>query len=1304
MASSFIKRKIPWATQPPQPVGFDGGNAFGKSCVWACIPGWYEADANGTEIDAAASELGYIYSVGQRMRFYPTTSGTGSAHWIKIGTKAYGKGVGTARALELEQDSDITTLHYRRSVNDRGILFPDKSNLTILGIVKPKGDGVAGGTSDPRIFSKDEGADEVNHDLMFGLVNLASVVARLRVRIGTSTYTVAMNDSSANAVQEDALNLIAATLEPGGAGGTTKSRIHHLMEDGTYVTDADTDQTGEYNPRTTTDMGIGGKAFINDNEFEGDIIGVWAFDGAFQESDFRAFFANPWQVFEPQVQTIPIMYQAAEADSVVKRYVNPYSPPGGDGTTQNLIGVDRAYASLSEWEAARQRDLTWTSGDDTIEQVICEGDPGDPHNLTFFWTCESETFDAVDDYSAGDSTPTAFSNATVNSDVVFVGSNSIDTVDDTSYYHLDVTNGDIIDNAEGCMAAAFYIEENWIDAGGVLRAYDVSASGNRYQLTLEGDSGSGGLRFTTGNTGWGSVNVVTGPLGLLEGNWYIGVARWDVSNTTIKVEIYDSSGVLLGENEDAAVPSNYFPPANDIDRFVIGNEGGGGVVMHLDSVMASSNYDEPLQAYAGITSYLNFGKGSPSDNTRCDIDGWETDNAHYIDIKAGPKDRAGPKWNHARYNMRGGGSNPWYAIVMNEGSVRIDGLQVDICQTNRPSPSWNNVGISYNTLSDNGDEIIVRNCHLRYSGDPNVQYTANHQLIGFAPSQPGSANPPKFWIYNNVVAYELSGEYTDPDGHAAISVGHRDHYAYIYNNTIVGNWTDGVTGAATGEKDHSLYNNIIAGAENPVAPGSDYVRSLCNFNAASASSMGYNDADGVNDRVNQTFEFVQPFKVLAHDTFTVGVDTPLEDHVSESGHTWTQEDRGFDVETASGFLRLDSDTDNCAYLNMTPPSPDYIVNAVIKYSSGSPGYAASIMCRYDGAPYASRNGYEARVFSDEATWALYEVSNGSETLLGKGNIGEGNGTNSWSMILECKGSEITLKASDNGIVFTTIDTTHTAAGYAGICLQRNTFPGIYKISVTSSPDYTLKPVDTGAKGWGTRMIPESLGLDALSGTLRKYDAPDIGAFQSTSQKTIDFTRLPQGLLLSEAMPDLDWATTLYEPAEFRVVEGGIQGRWGYADTGFRHLGSISNTSAVVVKNPGIDNSGRLYLLVGTMIAVWDQGYKLRLGHDNTYWNGIIWYDAGGYAGAEDIANVTAYPINVDHELRFTVVDDGRGTVTLEYYIDGNLEASKVVVAANQHHHVGHPGLYMDSIGPEYLQSTIIKSWNDGPVPLVTAIL
>lgn len=57
----------------------------------------------------------------------------------------------------------------------------------------------------------------------------------------------------------------------------------------------------------------------------------------------------------------------------VRRYVNPASTPGGDGTTNGTSGANRAYASLSEWEADEQADLV-TAGERHVVECVAGTD------------------------------------------------------------------------------------------------------------------------------------------------------------------------------------------------------------------------------------------------------------------------------------------------------------------------------------------------------------------------------------------------------------------------------------------------------------------------------------------------------------------------------------------------------------------------------------------------------------------------------------------------------------------------------------------------------------------------------------------------------------------------------------------------------------------------------------------------------------------------------------------------------------------------------------------------------------------
>src|SRR5688500_12960810 len=78
------------------------------------------------------------------------------------------------------------------------------------------------------------------------------------------------------------------------------------------------------------------------------------------------------------------------------RYVNTASTPGGDGTTNATVGANRAYASLSEWEGARNAVLS------EVEEVICEGSAADTAALTIVgWTTSAANYISIRTDTAG---------------------------------------------------------------------------------------------------------------------------------------------------------------------------------------------------------------------------------------------------------------------------------------------------------------------------------------------------------------------------------------------------------------------------------------------------------------------------------------------------------------------------------------------------------------------------------------------------------------------------------------------------------------------------------------------------------------------------------------------------------------------------------------------------------------------------------------------------------------------------------------------------------------------------------------
>jgi len=279
---------VPWTTQPPSCVhNFDKGNAFGARCLAAFIPGWdtFGEDAGGG-----------VRSVGQNFYLEPDKIGTAPRGDITNVAKSFGGGVGVAKALQCNPANAVRFIRLLNDNPNKGFRFPNLDSFTVVSIVRLEGDGRAvSGGGDPRIFSQDEGTGAADHDLMIGIASTGTA-ARSRIRVNGTTQTVLAGNP-----QDDAINLMACGVRP-HSPTQSKSWCRLLTEDGAHSSAEGSATTGSYDPRTSTDMAIGGTAGSGsaDNAFNGDVIGIWFLDGDFSEDDAYQFMRNPWQVFEPQ--------------------------------------------------------------------------------------------------------------------------------------------------------------------------------------------------------------------------------------------------------------------------------------------------------------------------------------------------------------------------------------------------------------------------------------------------------------------------------------------------------------------------------------------------------------------------------------------------------------------------------------------------------------------------------------------------------------------------------------------------------------------------------------------------------------------------------------------------------------------------------------------------------------------------------------------------------------------------------------------------------------------------------------------
>ena len=259
--------------------------------VWWVVPQWDEFFADGTNLHGAFHSGGV--GGNANMVYTPDETGTGSPVLSKesLALDHFG-GVSVARFDITTQGAGIRML---RSVADEGIDFgptgSDAGELSIIAIFKPVGSGTIG-SSDPRIYTKDEGSGAADHDLMIGSVS--SQQARARIRINNSTFTHVVTTPI---IQNDALNLIAGQVRRDVSGW--RCGVNLVRADGGYGSNylASAEAAG-YTPRTTTDEAFADSAEATANNWRGDLLCICAFTKAWDdEGDLKDYFYNPAQAF-----------------------------------------------------------------------------------------------------------------------------------------------------------------------------------------------------------------------------------------------------------------------------------------------------------------------------------------------------------------------------------------------------------------------------------------------------------------------------------------------------------------------------------------------------------------------------------------------------------------------------------------------------------------------------------------------------------------------------------------------------------------------------------------------------------------------------------------------------------------------------------------------------------------------------------------------------------------------------------------------------------------------------------------------
>ncbi len=269
-------------------------------CIWAIMPGHTDGGFTALSVFNGAHREVNAVGAGPK-RFVGDQNGN-------LGTTVFApiernwKWLGPVRVADFDQDS--ASQHVRLINTDRngGLDFSKVSNhFTIASIFKPRGNGVPpSSSSDPRIYSQDQGSAVNDHDLMIGIAN-SGLRARMRVRMGTITETIL---TDVDCINSNEIQMIAGRVTAQGAT-TYRGEVLHIAEDGTRTEKLGSTTASTYNPRTGLDIAIGANAGTNDNAFHGEILIIAAWDYALSNDELHQWFYSPFEIYQPREIVLP---------------------------------------------------------------------------------------------------------------------------------------------------------------------------------------------------------------------------------------------------------------------------------------------------------------------------------------------------------------------------------------------------------------------------------------------------------------------------------------------------------------------------------------------------------------------------------------------------------------------------------------------------------------------------------------------------------------------------------------------------------------------------------------------------------------------------------------------------------------------------------------------------------------------------------------------------------------------------------------------------------------------------------------
>ena len=244
--------------------------------------------------------------------------------------------------------------------------------------------------------------------------------------------------------------------------------------------------------------------------------------------------------------------------------------------------------------------------------------------LKFFWTCDSTTFDS-DDYSAGDSTPSVLNTVSIDGSAARVGSAGILLESGTSGTYgfalgglvtsalMDSTGSTRCTDLVCSVGLSMYINGSKTDTTGVIEGFVLQGNDTSNQFgLLTNSSGAGSLGLTLRGTGTGLATIVLTDSNVTVDAWHGIVARVDIPNDKMQLELYNASGSLVEMVDQTQIGSpdlaEYAPYLDsDASNGLRLGKATQAHVTYIDNVFVGNAFDDPIQNYFTISSYSQYG-------------------------------------------------------------------------------------------------------------------------------------------------------------------------------------------------------------------------------------------------------------------------------------------------------------------------------------------------------------------------------------------------------------------------------------------------------------------------------------------------------------------------------------------------------------------------------------------------------------------------------------------------------------------------------------------------------------------------